>query len=285
MDMSVVNELISQNRYSDAIALLEAVPSLEKNVVLWVQLGRCHAAVGAWGKAIETLKHAHNLDPSNPDVPQRLFNASISAGLPREAQSFHDLCRNARIPEWRLLAQTAELLICRGKMDKARGAWTEATARCPVPDERRDVCWRVMDTLVRNGHPKEALEIMPGSGVVGEDALMVKAAAYSRLGMKKDLVAVVDEAMTAGYSFPNWARYKAQRACILGDFEGGAEILERHVTENPGGATHLAMPAECLQRAGKPDRAVEYARQARRTKPYTAYDADIVVRVLRANHL
>ena len=172
----------------------------------------------------------------------------------------------------------------RGRLEQAQTAWSDAAANCPDPDERSWVYWRAMDTLLRKGHAKEALDLMPQSGVTGENLLMFRASAYSRLGMRDALIEVVDEAIARDYSFPTWARYKAQRAWLMGDRDAAAEILQRHVEAHPANVDLLAMLADFLQHMGQGARAVHYARQANAIRPVPPVVLRIVVRVLWANH-
>lgn len=283
MDVTAIDQNISENRFAEAIALLEAVPPQAREAAVWDRLGRCFVATAAHAKGIGAYKEAHRLDPQDWDILSRLFNACIWAGRFRDARGVRRLCRRTGFPEWRLLDQDARLLVQRGRLTRARDAWLRAATLCPDAVDRAWIYWRVADVLIRRGHAVVALEILPDADVGGENYLLLKASAYSALGMRRELAAVVDEAIAMGYSSPGWARHRAKREWLAGRRAEGATVLERYVDANPGNAAALAQLAEYYQRMGLKDNASECARRADCIKPRDKEVSRIVVRVLWDN--
>jgi tetratricopeptide (TPR) repeat protein len=283
MDITAVDDLMCAHLYSEALAVLEAVPVAERDEALWLRVGRCHIAVGAWGDGIHAFERARALDGKNAGALQELFDAYLAVERRRQMRTIHRLCGEAGLPAWRLRLQEVQLLICDARVQDALADWLEGVALCPTPDDRAAGNWRVMDTLLRYGYAQEALAMIPESGASGEHLLMIKATAYSRLGLAADLAEVVDDAMEKGYSSPNWARYAARRAWAQGKRDEAVAILERRTAAFPGSGALYATLAVWLQAMGHGNRAVEYARLAMDVRPFMADVSVAAARVLWAN--
>lgn len=190
-------EMLSQKRFEEALALLESHPerfSLERKVALLLRLGNGALQAGEKGSALQVFDHCLSLNPAGPAMAEAAYGRLVALagfnqkGVLDEANAYLDRFGPSSPYAARVRFIQAQALSARGRFVDALPVWEDLVSRKPAGVPRPAALLGLGRADFECGRWKEAAETLERLGTECPDApelltaRMTEGAAWDKAG-------------------------------------------------------------------------------------------------------